>query len=245
MNNDFIIIHFPKDIMVKNKYITIIGKLIEFNFNLNYILVFTDVGSRKRYFCNDINNNLIEYLNRYHCFNKFEPILDDKIHNFKVIGSILRYNPNNNKENQYIPYNEKIKINQDNQFIYQKKNKINNYLNKFNEENIIDEINNLKNLLNNEVNKNKNLSEQIKLLKLELIEEKNKNKIIEKTGKKLKMELENEIKKNKELTEKMSNLEIDNHQNEKLKENLFKIISNKDEEIKVIIVRKLFIQIVL
>ena len=106
------------------------------------------------------------------------------------------------------------------------------YLNKFNDNNLIEDINNLKQQLDDEKNKNKKLCEDIKLLRLELIEEKNKNKILEKMEKKLKMELENEIKKYKDLIEEISkNIKNYGPKNKKAKDSLLNIILNKDKEI--------------
>ena len=204
--------------MDKDKCITIIGKLNEFIFNLNYIIVYKDGIAIERYY-NKIKNNLSEYLNKCKFFNKFEPILDEEFHNV-IIGSILKYDSNDNNENNHISYNKNISVNKIDQYIDQQKRRINNYFDKYNDNKLVEENNNLKQQLNDEKSKNSNLCEQIKLLKLELIKEKNKNKMVEKMEKKLKMELENEIKKYKDLTEEISNnIKNDN------------IILSKDKEI--------------
>ena len=216
--DNYIIIHFEKDIFSKDKYITIIGKLKEFIFNLNYIIVYTDKCCREKHF-NRIKNNISKFLNTYQNYNILENIIDNESQKSEAIGIIIKYSSNNNKDN----YNNKIiKEITNNLMIYN--NKIYNYLKKnINNNNTFKENSNIK-------LQNKELKENIEILRLDLIEEKNKNKTTD--DKKLKIELEDEIKKYKDSTEKISEIIKNNNPIKKdTKENLLNLIITKDKEI--------------
>ena len=102
---NYIIINFPKDMGV-NKYITIIGKLYDFIFKTEYILLYEHNDERDEHIERN-KHNLNAILNYANDDNLFIPIIDKSINdNEEVICQILKYNSNSN--DNYIPFNNEI-----------------------------------------------------------------------------------------------------------------------------------------
>ena len=107
IKEDYIIIHFPKNMIGNNQYNTIIGKLNKNIFEIDYILTYEDEYTRNRHIYR-INNDLNNFLNGYQNYDLFEPLLDDEQHNFNVVGAIMKYNPKKNSNNANYIQNNKI-----------------------------------------------------------------------------------------------------------------------------------------
>ena len=141
--DNYIIINLPKNLNGNDKYMTIVGRLDDFIFNVEYILIYDDELDQNRHI-NNIKNNLVDFLNRYNSFDIFEPFLDDENPNSNAIGSIIKYNTNNNTNNYNNNIIEKEKDTINNDLHLQFKDKENN------DKNNNQIYNNNKNLINEE-----------------------------------------------------------------------------------------------
>ena len=248
-----IIIHYP-DNTKKNQYISVIGTLNEQNeFITEFLLIYNNKKEKNNHL-KSINGGLIKYLNGLQLFNNSSPIINN---NYKELGIIIKYdscNKNNysmNKNNQ----NNNINFNNYKNEIIQKQTrnsdiniknnpekesnlitksmsfdynynfiKLDQFLYQFEENN---EINKLKQQLNDEKNKNEILTNKISQLEQEIIEIKNKNKILEENEKIFKNQIDNKKKEYEVLKISYDNLiKLDS------KENLGKILLEKENKIK-------------
>ena len=220
INEGKIIIHYP-DNFVENQYASVIGKLDEDNsFISEYILIYKNQNVKFNHL-NNIIGQLNNYLNNLSFINKSEPILKDNS-NSEIIGTIIKYcdidnniiNNNVNKDN----YNNKTNNN------YIINNNVENHKNK--------EIIELKEQLNLEIMKNKQLSDKIFSLENELQLEKNKNISLNDKVNQLNIELNNQLKKYNDLTNNTQNQSLQNINMNYSKESLYQTILEKDKEIK-------------
>ena len=171
----------------------------------------------------------MDFLINHQSFNLFEPILDENGDEIEVIAGIINY-----KEEDYSSLDNKItQQKENNSFNYISKEDNNNYnLNNQNEINMKEEINILKQQLNNEKIKNKNLMEKIEFLKNELKEEKLNNKKLENMYNNLRNELIDEIKKYNDLKENFEQKLLKNINKKCINDLLLNNLLEKDKEIK-------------
>ena len=133
----YIIVHFSGNVNADGNFISIIGKLNEFTFKIDYILIYNNEHYRESHI-NNIKLNLEVFLNNYKTYDICEPLFDDSVD--EVIGSIIKYNSNNQEFDNY-PYNQNI--NNENYNNYQN---FNNKENNFNDNDAKD--------YNNKINEN-------------------------------------------------------------------------------------------
>ena len=224
--DNYIIINYRYT--MEDRYITCIGKLNQFIFNVNYILIYNNEYYRENHI-KKIRQNKLDFLINYQSFNFFEPILDENGDEVEVIAGIINY-----KEEDYSSLDNKItQQKENNSFNYISKEDNNNYnLNNQNEINMKEEINILKQQLNNEKIKNKNLMEKIEFLKNELKEEKLNNKKLENMYNNLRNELIDEIKKYNDLKENFEQKLLKNINKKCINDLLLNNLLEKDKEIR-------------
>ena len=203
------------NIIVNNNYINndIPNKIYSNNNAINNISIngeikrnndVLNINESKIFYNNIINNNIIN-----------SNLLNANCQNIQNIKK-MKDNSNKNKNNNIVNNSKNI-----------------NYLNQNDEITLLaNQINDLKNQLIDEKEKNKKLSEKIKIVKNNLKEEENKNINMEKTSNNLKTQLDKELKKNKDLENKLkSQLENSNLVQYGSKDSLLNALLNKDKEI--------------
>ena len=95
INDKNIIINLPEKLYGFNQFITMIGKIDNYIFITDYILIYCNKNKRDNNY-NEIKYNLNEFLSKYQSEELFEPFLDDKS---EVLGEIIKYNKKNGNFN--------------------------------------------------------------------------------------------------------------------------------------------------
>ena len=129
LNEGKIIIYYPDNFNGKEKYTLVICYLNEqYNFITEYICVYKYKFEQNNHI-NKITGNLDNYLQNLKLINNSQPIINDRI-SCKEIGTIIRYNINNNEVNNIINnYNNNYSNNSNQQYQYNNYKKENDNIN--------------------------------------------------------------------------------------------------------------------
>ena len=208
--------------------------------NNNYYIKQKNNINNDKYNC-IVNNNINNDNDNYNYVINNNTNNDNSIINYNIKSHNNNYNNNFDKNNNINNnnYNYNIKNNNFNckdNYIINNNIKNENYNNSVVNDNIENNINKeiivLKEQLNIEKIKNKNLSVKIIELEKELQLEKNKNIILNQNINQLNIELNNKLKYYQDLINKIERQSLSNNNLDYSKEELFKSILEKDKEIK-------------
>ena len=129
INDNHVVISFPFE---NSKYTTLIGKINNYNtFKPEYILIYDSKEDRDKHI-NKIKYNLNDYLSSINKHNNSDLITYQDYDKFKILGTIVIYNSNNNKKNIIKKSHDNINIIKKDNDEY--KNYENNNFHKENEE---------------------------------------------------------------------------------------------------------------
>ena len=111
INDKNIIINLPKNFYGFNQYIAMIGKVNDYTFINDYILVYHHKYQGEKIY-KIIKNGLNEFLNKFQNNDFFAPIMDDDSDD--VLGEIIKHNKKKYSDNNFI--NKEVDINNNDEY---------------------------------------------------------------------------------------------------------------------------------